>query len=65
MVTRKQKKASGVNVPEAQRGTVAVKLRLPPEVAEDLDELAAKLGLTRSGTVARLLEAWPGNGKDK
>jgi predicted DNA-binding protein len=33
-----------------------VKLRLPPDVAEDLDELAARWGLTRSGTVARLLE---------
>jgi hypothetical protein len=51
-----KKKASGVNIPEAQRGTVAVKLRLPPDVAEDLDELAARWGLTRSGTVARLLE---------
>jgi len=50
------KKASGVNIPEAQRGTVQVKLRLPPDVAEELDELAAKWGLTRSGTVARLLE---------
>lgn len=51
-----KKKASGVNIPEAQRGTVAVKLRLPPDVAEDLDELANRWRLTRSGTVARLLE---------
>lgn len=52
----KGRKASGVNIPEAQRGTVAVKLRLPPDVADDLDELAARLGLTRSGAVAWLLD---------
>jgi hypothetical protein len=51
------KKASGRNVTEAERGTVAVKLRLPPEVAEELDELAARWGVTRSGAVALLL-AW-------
>jgi predicted DNA-binding protein len=51
-----KKKASGVNIPEAQRSGVQVKLRLPPEVAEDLDALAARWNLTRSGTVARLLE---------
>lgn len=51
------KKASGRNVTEAERGTVAVKLRLPPEVAEDLDELAERWGVTRSGAVALLL-AW-------
>lgn len=53
---RAPKKASGRNIPEAERGTVQVKLRLPPDVAEDLDELASKWGLTRSGAVARLLE---------
>ena len=52
----KKRKASGRNIPEAERGTVQMKLRLPSDVAEDLDELAAKWGLTRSGTVARLLE---------
>lgn len=51
-----KKKASGVNIPEAQRGTVQVKLRLPIDVAEDLDELAAKWRLTRSGAVARMVE---------
>ena len=51
-----RRKASGANIPEAQRGSVQVKLRLPPDVAESLDELAAKWGLTRSGTVARLVE---------
>lgn len=50
------KKASGENIPEAQRGTVQVKLRLPPDVADALDELAERWGLTRSGTVARLVE---------
>ncbi len=53
----KRIKASGVNIPEAQRTTVQVKLRLDVDVAEDLDDLAERWGLTRSGTVARLLEA--------
>ncbi len=52
-----KKKASGVNIPNSQRSTVQVLLRLPPEVAEDLDALAERWGLTRSGTVAKLLEA--------
>lgn len=51
-----KKKASGANIPEAQRGTVQVKLRLPPDVAEELDALAESWGLTRSGAVARLVE---------
>jgi predicted transcriptional regulator len=50
------KKASGRNIPEAQRGGVQVKLRLPHDVADDLDELAERWGLTRSGAVARLVE---------
>lgn len=49
-------KASGANVPESQRGTVQVKLRLPPDVAEDLDELAARWGVTRSGAVGLMVE---------
>ena len=57
-----KKKASGRNIPEAQRGTVQVKLRLPPDIAEDLDDLAALWGLTRSGAVARLVEESPGLG---
>ena len=52
----KKKKASGVNIPEAQRGTVQVKLRLPWDVAEALDDLARKWGVTRSGAVAMMLE---------
>ena len=31
-------------------------LRLPPDVAEDLDDLAEVWNMTRSGTVGRLLE---------
>lgn len=53
---RRPKKASGANIPESQRGTVQVKLRLPYDVAEALDELAAKKRVTRSGLVAMLLE---------
>lgn len=52
----KKKKASGVNIPNSQRHTVQVLLRLPPEVAEALDELAERWRMTRSGTVARLVE---------
>lgn len=52
----KKKKASGVNIPNSQRHTVQVLLRVPPDVAEALDDLAEKWNLTRSGTVARLLE---------
>jgi hypothetical protein len=51
-----KKKPSGVNIQEAQRTTVQVKLRLPPDVAEDLDELARRWNVTKSGVVARLLE---------
>jgi len=51
----KKRKASGVNIPEAQRGTVQVKLRLQPDVAEDLDELAARWRVNRSDAVARLV----------
>jgi hypothetical protein len=50
------KKAPGRNVREDERGTVQVKLRLPPDVAEDLDDLAARWGVTRSGAVAILVE---------
>lgn len=50
------KKPPGRNIREAERNTVAVKLRLPPEVAEELDELAERLRMTRSGAVAWLLE---------
>jgi hypothetical protein len=49
-------KASGRNVRESERSTVQVKLRLPPDVAEELDEYAARKGVTRSGAVALLLE---------
>jgi predicted DNA-binding protein len=51
-----KKKASGRNIPEADRGTVQVKLRLPPDMADELDELAERWGLTRSGAVARMIE---------
>lgn len=57
-----KRKASGRNIPEAERGTVQVKLRLPPDVAEDLDELAERWGVTRSGAVARLVEKEKGDG---
>jgi len=56
-----KKKASGRNIPEAERGRqgggdVQVKLRLPEEVRDDLYDLAERWGLTISGTVARMIE---------
>jgi hypothetical protein len=61
-VPRRRKTVSGPNIPEAQRSTVQVKLRLPPEVADQLDMLAANWGVTRSGAVAGLVEAACGQG---
>lgn len=60
-MTDMAKKASGRNIPENERGRqgggeVQVKLRLPESVRDDLDGLASRWGLTRSGTVARLVE---------
>ncbi len=53
---RPKRKVSGANIPEAQRGTVQVKLRLPPDVAEALDDFAERRRVTRSSAVAILLE---------
>ena len=44
-------------IPEAQRTTVQVKLRLGVDVAEDLDALAARWGVNRSQAVARMVAA--------
>lgn len=52
-----KKKASGRNVAESERSTVRVVLRVPPDVAEALDDLAELWGVTRSGAVALLIEA--------
>ncbi len=53
--TETLRKASGANIPEAQRTTVQVKLRLDVDVAEDLDALAARWGMNRSQCVARMV----------
>lgn len=50
------KKKPGRNIREAERNTVAVKLRLPPETSERLDDLSEEWGVTRSGVVARLVD---------
>lgn len=50
------KKKPGKNIPNAQRHTVMLLLRLPPDVAERIDELAEEWGITKSGAVARLVE---------
>ncbi|HEX7069879.1 MAG TPA: hypothetical protein VF190_03690 [Rhodothermales bacterium] len=49
------RKASGQSVENWQRHTVQVLLRLPPDVAERLRELAAGRGSTVSGYVAGLV----------
>ena len=54
--TKAIKKPSGANIPESQRGSLQVKLRLPPDVKEDLDDLAERWGVTRSGAVGKLVE---------
>lgn len=48
-------KASGRNVAEAERHTVAVKLRLPPDEAAALRELAAAAQVTVSELVVALM----------
>lgn len=56
-----KKKKPGKNIPNAQRHTVQVLLRVPPDIAERLDELAEEWGVTRSGCVARLVEEHDGD----
>ncbi len=46
-----------MNIPEHQRTTVQIKLRLDVDVAEDLDELARRWGMKRSQCVAHLVAA--------
>lgn len=55
----RKKKASGKSIPEAQRHTVAVKLRLSPESAARLDAAAERIGLSRSAYVERLASELP------
>lgn len=50
------KKKPGKNIPNAQRHTVQILLRVPPDVAERLDELAEEWGVTRSGAVGLLID---------
>lgn len=50
-----KKKAPGANIPEAQRHTVQVKLRLSPESSAVLRKRAETAGETVSATVERLL----------
>ncbi len=49
------RRASGRNIPEAERHTVAVKLRLPPDEAAALRELAAAAQVTVSELVVALM----------
>ena len=52
MASEKRKKASGKSVPEAQRHTVAVKLRLSEEDARCLRAIAEQAKETVSATVS-------------
>jgi len=52
--------SSGPNIPEAQRGTVRLTLRLTPETMARLRELAAARGTTLAGAVTALLAPWGG-----
>lgn len=52
-----RRKTSGCNIPESQRHTVSLKLRLPPDVAERLRELAAARGVTLGAAVGLALDA--------
>lgn len=52
-----KKRKPGVSIPEAQRHTSRVVLRLPPREAERLRELAEDEGVTVSGWVAALVDA--------
>ncbi len=68
----KPAKASGVNIPEAQRTTVQIKLRLDVDVAEDLDAAAKRWGVTRSQAVTQLVASlmyfdvtWPCLARDR
>ncbi len=53
-----EKKASGRNVAEDERGTVRCTLRLEEDYLDELDVIAEQLGLTRSGTVAWLIDRY-------
>jgi hypothetical protein len=50
------KKKPGKHIPNAQRHTKQKLLRLPPEYAERIEELAEEWGITEAGVVARLID---------
>lgn len=50
------KKKPGKNIPNAQRHTKQKLFRLPPEIAERIEELALQWGITEAGVVAKLVE---------
>lgn len=59
-MTAPPKRKPGVSIPEAQRHTVAIKLRLSPGAAERLRELADEEGLTLAAWVTSLVGAEEG-----
>ena len=64
IVAAMKKKRSGRNIPEAQRGTVQVKLRLAKASADRLRALAELSGKTTSELVGELVTRWC-DGKSK
>ena len=59
MPAERKKKASGANIPEAQRHTLAAKLRLSPDALARLDAAAERAGLSRSAYVERMAGELP------
>lgn len=57
MAAKRKKKAPGRNIRESERNTIAVKLRLDPETAEELRDLSADTGRTMSQVVDAALMA--------
>lgn len=64
-MTAPPKRKPGVSIPEAQRHTTRVVLRLPHDVAEHLRDVAADEGVTVSAWVARAIRGGGGDLPDR
>jgi hypothetical protein len=56
-MTARAKRRPGASIPEAQRHTVAVKLRLAPDVREQLAEIVTDSGYSTSEIVTEMIRA--------
>lgn len=54
-MTAPKRRRSGPNIPESQRGSKVVSVRLSPETIERLDAYAAAHALSRSAAVEALV----------